>query len=110
MMAHNMRNTERYTSRYTTDKDLVIHPHARKHGLTDEQICHAYATGRHKAIVRWTDRNSDPLRWATIGFDAQLRQIELLYAHLRNGQTLVFHANYATKTFRRQLRRGWNNG
>ncbi|NMM93651.1 hypothetical protein [Bifidobacterium oedipodis] len=105
-MVFNTRNTHRNTTRYTTDTRITIHPHAYKHGLTAEQIHSAYETGWRGAVIRWTDRDSDPPRKATIGFDAQLRCIELLYVELQDGRILVFHADYATKAFRKQIRKG----
>ena len=106
MLWHHRWHTNRNTSGYTFRMRILIHPHAHKHGITDDQIRVAYETGGSSAAIRSQDRDSDPPRWASIGFDADGRQIELVFVRLDATTILVFHANYATKTFRDQIRRG----
>ena len=84
---------------------IVIHPHAQEHGLSEEQIRSAYETGMGGAVIRSRDEDSEPQRWATIGFDAQARGIELVFVRLEGDAVLVFHANYATKQFMNEIRR-----
>ncbi|BDR53494.1 hypothetical protein KIM372_14010 [Bombiscardovia nodaiensis] len=82
---------------------IIIHAHAREHGLSDEQITCAYETGYTSAVTRKRDWHGEPPRWAMIGFDRQAREIKLAFVQL-NGQTvLIFHANYATKGFKREM-------
>lgn len=106
MPHHPNRKTKRNTKCYTSNVEVLIHPHAYKHGLTDEQILAAFRNGKARAQVRWKDLGSDPLRWATVGYDMRMRRIELLYTMTGNGQALIFHANYVTKAFLKQLRKG----
>lgn len=106
MLWHHRWHTNRNTSGYTFRMRILIHPHAHKHGITDDQIRVAYETGGSSAAIRSQDRDSDPPRWASIGFDADGRQIELVFVRLDATTILVFHANYATKKFRDQIRRG----
>jgi len=87
---------------------IVIHGHARDHGLHDEQIVSAYVTGCSSAVVRHRDKDSEPVRWATIGFDAETRQIELVFVVLTAGTVLIFHANYATTAFKNEITRARN--
>lgn len=84
---------------------LQLHENAFKHGLTPEQIERAYATGAATALVRTRDQHAEPTRWATIGIDQQGRPIELVFVNLLDGAVLIFHANYATKGFRKELQR-----
>lgn len=84
---------------------IVIHPHALVHGLSAEQIRSAYETGSGGAVIRYRDREAEPPRWATIGFDAEGRSIELVFVRLDDFTPLVIHANYLTKGFRDEVRR-----
>jgi len=84
---------------------IVVHGHARDHGLIDEQIVAAYETGYSAAVIRSRDANNEPERWAIIGFDAQAREIELVFVVLAGQTILIFHANYATTAFKNEIRR-----
>jgi hypothetical protein len=84
---------------------IIVHGHARDHGLRDEQIVSAYETGQNGAVIRDRDQESDPQRWATIGFDQDAHEIELVFVRLSGQAVLVFHANYATSTFKNEIRR-----
>lgn len=81
---------------------MRIHPNALKHGLSETQLVQAYSTGYDTARVRTRDRAVDPPRWATIGVDAEGRPIELVFVVTDVGP-LIFHGNYATKGFRKEL-------
>ena len=84
---------------------IVIHKHAFKHGLTEEQIMAAYESGGDAAFVRRRDEGADPPRWAVIGFDHQARQIELLVVKALDGCAVIIHANWLTKGFLNEVRR-----
>lgn len=84
---------------------IVIHKHAFKHGLTEEQIMAAYESGGDAAFVRKRDEGADPPRWAVIGFDHQARQIELLVVKALDGCAVIIHANWLTKGFLNEVRR-----
>ena len=81
---------------------IRIHPHAHKHGLTKKQIVEAYDSGQTSARIRGRDQDTDPQRWATIGFDSSARAIELVFVR-ESDAVLVFHARYLTEGFRREL-------
>jgi len=87
---------------------IIIHGHARDHGLRDEQIVSAYTTGYSSAVIRNRDKNSEPVRWATIGFDAEGREIEFVFVAVATQTVLIFHANYATTAFKNEIRRARN--
>jgi len=80
-----------------------IHPRALKHGLNHDQILAAYESGRSGAVIRSRDRSHDPQRWALIGFDHTGRAIELVFVHLATNAVLIFHANYLTKGFLKEV-------
>lgn len=81
---------------------MQIHPNAFKHGLTAEQVEHAYNTGSATARVRTRDEHAEPTRWATIGVDQVGREIELVFVRLDDG-VLIIHANKCTNGFRKEL-------
>ncbi|MDP9800365.1 hypothetical protein J2S49_000441 [Arcanobacterium wilhelmae] len=85
---------------------VLIHPHAFKHGLSPDQILAAFTTGIDTGIVRSRDRNTDPPRFASIGFDNEGRAIEFVCAKLVDETVLIFHANYLTAGFRKEYRNG----
>jgi hypothetical protein len=87
---------------------IIVHGHAHDHGLRDEQIVSAYLTGFASAVIRPRDTASEPLRWATIGFDAEAREIELVFVGIDTRAVLIFHANYATAAFKNEIRRARN--
>lgn len=67
--------------------ELIIHPHALKHGLSVRQIVEA-----------WQDplgerRPRDDTYWVAIGFDLKGNGIELIAAQAADGSYLIFHAN-----------------
>ncbi|PLS29042.1 hypothetical protein [Bifidobacterium parmae] len=95
-----------YDNRHTTDYNerqpprIEIHPHAlHTHHIERSQIESAFATRIGPARIRSRDRNAEPPRWATIGFDQQQRLIELVYVKTADPEPLVIHANYLTKGF-----------
>ncbi|MGL4832160.1 MAG: hypothetical protein ACRCWS_06270 [Propionibacteriaceae bacterium] len=96
--------TQRHTNLGRLAVGLLIHSNALKHGLTEDQLRQAYDTGAATAKVRDRDQHSDPTRWATIGIDAAGRPIELVFILTDTGP-LIFHANYCTNGFRKELTR-----
>lgn len=85
---------------------VVVHGHALTHGLSDEQIISACNTGYRGAVIRRRDRDTEPQRWACIGFDAEGRAIQIVFVWLDDQSALVFHASYLTKHFVTELREG----
>ncbi len=69
---------------------LAIHDHATKHGLTDEQIEHAWRNAVDYIIVEGPDSIVD---LKVIGFDTQGRGIEITAAIKGNECALIYHAN-----------------
>jgi hypothetical protein len=72
---------------------LLIHEHARTHGISDQDIRTAYDTAAGEA----DPTDDDPPRTLMVGFDAKGRTIELVVAHLKDGDDLVIHAMKATR-------------
>ncbi|KAB7787020.1 hypothetical protein [Bifidobacterium cebidarum] len=100
--ARNPAHDNRHTSSYDngTQFNIEIHPHAlQAHHLTREQIKSAFNTRIGPAKIRLRDQETDPQRWAAIGFDQQRRPIELVYVKTADPEPLVIHANYLTKGF-----------
>lgn len=89
---------------------ITIHDHAFKHGLTAEQIISAYETGSDTGIIRSRDKDSEPPRIATIGFDCEGRMIEIVFVKTDAERVLIFHANYLTKGFRKEYSDGIRDG
>ena len=85
---------------------VLIHSHALKHGLEEKQILAAYASAVDTGVIRSRDKDSDPQRYATIGFDREGRFIELVFVKQAHNQVLIFHANYLTAGFRKEHRNG----
>lgn len=80
---------------------IFFHPNTAKHGLTKEQILSAYSSGWQYARIRERDFLAEPPRYALIGFDKELREIELVFVELSDG-ILIIHANYLTTGFRKE--------
>ena len=85
---------------------ILVHPHALTHGLSERQLRDAYQSGLSGAVIRDRDRPSEPQRWATIGFDAQAHEIELVFVRLEDGTPLIIHASRATARFKTEIRKG----
>jgi hypothetical protein len=75
--------------------------------LSDGQIVSAYETGSGGAVVRRRDVDAEPPRWATVGFDQAGREVELVFVKLMESAVLVFHANWATKEFKKEIGRSY---
>lgn len=80
-----------YTIEYTEGGQLelyAIHPNAFKHGLTEDEICHAWRNG-----FSWARRNRDDgkVEYVLIGIDSRGRLVELIARTSVYGY-IVFHA------------------
>lgn len=103
MNSDDIRNTHCNARCYTEQTEVIIHPHAYKHGLTEDQIRYAYANGASGSVLyRGTATHR---RMATIGFDNELREIELVFVGISPTRILVIHADYAHHAFRREIRK-----
>ena len=80
---------------------IRVHSHARKHGLTDEEIAYAWEN-----VIRCRQRNGtdDPPLWITIGVLPDGKLVELVAFLDEAGVWCVFHAFVPpTKKFRNEL-------
>ena len=81
--------------------DIIVLPHALKHGLTEEEICYAW-----KCPIRCRQRISDdePPRWIAIGSLPDGRFAELVAFQDIHGQWVIYHAMVPpTKKFKKEL-------
>ena len=65
---------------------MEIHPSARRHGITDEDIAHAY----DHAVV-WIQLGDDPARFLLAGGDRAGNLLEVVVIDA-SGEPLVIHA------------------
>lgn len=72
-----------------------MHPAAFKHGLTSQDITHAWRTG-HARQARLED--DQPERYLRIGTDTAGRPIELVALVFDQQRTLIIHAMAARKS------------
>ena len=86
---------------------IKIHPHVLGHGLTPEQIVSAYNSGSSASVVRYRDRDSEPIPRALIGFDNEMRRIQILFVWDGADSVLVFHAQYLTKQFLAEVKKAY---
>lgn len=78
-------------------QDIIVHPHALKHGLSVEAIEATWGN-----FVRRRPRGEDC--WVTIGYDREGHEVELVGLSLADGSTLIIHAlSPATKKMKREL-------
>ena len=66
---------------------MEIHPSARRHGITDEDMLHAI---EHSMVV--DDLGEDPDRWLVIGPDRAANLLELVVVVTTEGDELIIHA------------------
>ena len=66
---------------------MEIHPSARRHGITDEDMLHAI---KHSMVV--DDLSEDPDRWLVIGPDRAANILELVVVVTTEGDELIIHA------------------
>lgn len=77
---------------------MEIHPSARRHGITDEDILHAI---EHSMLV--DDLGDDPDRWLVIGPDPAANLLELVVLITSEGDELIIHAMRLRRRYRRLL-------
>lgn len=83
---------------------IRIHPHALRHGLTEERIFWAFHMAAVEERIRERDRDTEPPRWGIIGIDKDGRAIEMVAVSLTGGEVLVIHANNLTPGFEKEMR------
>jgi len=82
-----------------TLNEVRIHPTANKHGLSDEQIRHAW----NNAIGHFTiEADTEPPKSLCIGPDPAANLLEILYLELANTE-LIIHAMPLRPVFRAHL-------
>ncbi len=86
---------------------IRIHPHAFDRGLTEEQIVSAYTTGADAVVVRRRDKDGELTRRAVIGFDNQMRAIQLLFVWDGADSVLIFHSQYLAKRFLAEVKEAY---
>ena len=78
---------------------MEIHPSARKHGVADEDICHAID---HALAIE--DAGEDPDRWLVIGPDHAGNLLEVVVLVTIDGAQLAIHAMRMRAKFRRLIK------
>lgn len=77
---------------------MEIHPSARRHGITDEDILHAI---EHSMLV--DDLGEDPDRWLVIGLDHAANLLEIVVLITSEGDELIIHAMPLRPRYRKLL-------
>lgn len=77
---------------------MEIHPSARRHGITDEDILHAI---EHSVVVE--DLGEDPDRWLVIGPDHAANLLEIVLLITSDGDELIIHAMPLRPAYRKLL-------
>jgi hypothetical protein len=80
--------------------DVEIHPSARKHGVDDADITHAYA---HCIVTVALEPGADPPKLLLIGGDRAGNLLELIALELEDDLVLVIHAMLLRPTFHELL-------
>lgn len=81
--------------------EVVVDPHALKHGLSEEEVHHAWCT---PIACRQRGEECDPPTWVAIGVLPDGRMAELVALEDSQGRWHVFHAMVPpTKKFKREL-------
>lgn len=75
---------------------MEIHHSARKHGIDDADITHAYA---HCIVVVALDPDADPPKLLFIGADRAGNLLELVALELEDDLVLMIHAMLLRPTF-----------
>ena len=76
---------------------MEIHPSARRHGIADEDVVHAFNN-----IVAWQELGDDPYRFLVAGPDRARNLIELVVLDVPD-DVLVIHAMRLRTSTRDQL-------
>lgn len=85
---------------------IHVEPNALKHGLTREQVIQAFKNPhpRFGLVIRDRDYDTEPQRYACIGFEHEHGwAVELVYVRL-HASVLILHANRLTKGFIQEMR------
>lgn len=69
--------------------ELIIHPHAYKHGLMEEDILTAWGDALYSKPRGW---GMNGFELVVIGFDAKGRLLELVGAYATDQSVLIYHA------------------
>lgn len=77
---------------------MEIHPSARRHGITDEDILHAI---EHSLLV--DDLSEDPDRWLVIGPNRAASLLEIVILITSEGEELIIHAMPLRPVYRKLL-------
>lgn len=81
--------------------EVVVDPHALKHGLSEEEVRHAWCA---PIACRQRGGECDPPTWVAIGVLPDGRMAELVALEDSQGRWHVFHAMVLpTKKFKREL-------
>ena len=80
---------------------------ALKHGLSEAEIREAFFNPAVASVIRERDIGTEPQRFAMIGSfttpSGVVREAEIVYVLLWNGDIIIFHANYLTKGFVQEI-------
>lgn len=74
----------------------------RKHGVTEQEVDEVYATGKDFDMEPSRTGND---RMMLVGWTAAGRLLEIGIEYLANGDEHIFHANDATKHYRKLFER-----
>lgn len=89
------------SSEKSNDVEVLVHPHALKHGLSEEDVVTAW---RNPLRCRMRLCDEEPQRWIAIGALADGRMAELVAIETGEGGWLVYHAMVPpTKKFLKEL-------
>ena len=77
---------------------MEIHPSARRHGITDDDMLHAID---HSLVV--DDLGESPDRWLVIGPDQAANLLELVVLVTAEGDELIIHARPLRAVYRKLL-------
>lgn len=91
---------------YTYKVKIEIENNALKHGLDEEQIRFVFANPApgFEGRIRWRDKRKTPPRYSLIGSEPYGGElIELIYVYTTEGVS-IFHANYLTKQFLKDMK------
>ena len=76
---------------------MEIHQSARRHGVADDDIAHAY-----KHAIAWVELGEEPDRWLVVGPDRSGNLIEFVVLDT-GGRRMVIHAMALRRSTEREL-------
>jgi hypothetical protein len=83
------------------EPEIICKESAFKHGITEEDIGHAFATARYDGLVEDSTN-----KYLLIGFDTKSNPIEILYNEFGENGKNVFHAMACRSMFYSLLNTG----